>query len=75
MGEPPKADKGQIHHDSRAQSKDKGWRESIKEEVCGGQQEEGCLGLGVVGLGRRDGAERKKGVGSEKQSVLLCSAR
>lgn len=64
---------GQIHHNSGAQSKDKGWRERIKEEVCG-QQEEGCLGLGVVGDGRRDGAERKKGVGSEKQSMLLCSA-
>lgn len=33
------------------------------------------MGLGVVGLGRRDGAGMKKGVGSEKQSVLLCGAR
>lgn len=33
------------------------------------------MGLGVVGWGTRDGAERKEGVGSEKQSVLLCSAR
>lgn len=31
---------------------------------------------GIVGEGRREGAEkRKKGVGSEKQSVLLCSDR
>ncbi len=50
-------------------------KEGIKAEVCGGQQEEECLGLRVVGLGRRDEAEIKKGVGSEKQSVLLCSAK
>lgn len=31
------------------QSKDKGWREGIKEKDRGGQQEEGCLGLGNSG--------------------------
>lgn len=41
--------KGQIHCNSKAQSKDKGWKEGIKKEVCGSQQGEGCLGLGVVG--------------------------
>lgn len=33
------------------------------------------LGYGVAGEGKRDGAERKKGVGSEKQIVLSCSAQ
>lgn len=75
VGEPPQADEGQNHHNSEAQSKDKGWKEGINGEICGGQQEEGWLRLCVAGEGRRERAERKKGVGSEKQSVLLCSAR
>lgn len=33
------------------------------------------LGYGVAGESKRDGAERKKGVGSEKQIVLSCSAQ
>lgn len=33
------------------------------------------LGYGVAVEGKRDGAERKKGVRSEKQIVLSCSAQ
>ena len=54
-GDPPQQDKGQIHHNSRAQSKDKGWLEGIKEDVGGGRM----LGSRSGGVGGTVQRERK----------------
>lgn len=40
------------------------------EEVCDGQQEEGCLGPGVADEGRRDGAKERKVSGVKRRACF-----